>query len=48
MGEGRAGRRTARRAAPLGDDLDSGRWAARNGDLVARDSADLGLRQLVA
>lgn len=32
----------------LGDDLASGRWAERNGDLVALDAADLGLRLLRA
>ncbi|MFD7909384.1 MerR family DNA-binding transcriptional regulator [Streptomyces sp. NPDC059752] len=32
----------------LGDDLDSGRWAERNGYLADLDSADLGLRLLVA
>ena len=32
----------------LGDDLASGRWAERNRELVARDSADLGLRLLIA
>ncbi|MFE1260824.1 MerR family transcriptional regulator [Streptomyces albogriseolus] len=32
----------------LGDDLASGRWAERNGDLATLDSADLGLRLLVA
>jgi SAM-dependent methyltransferase len=29
-------------------DLDSGRWAERNGDLLQLDAADLGLRLLVA
>ena len=32
----------------LRDDLDSGRWAERNRDLVALDAAELGLRLLVA
>ncbi|MFC8429429.1 methyltransferase domain-containing protein [Streptomyces sp. NPDC057253] len=32
----------------LGDDLDSGRWAERNGDLAGLDAADLGLRLLMA
>jgi DNA-binding transcriptional MerR regulator len=32
----------------LRDDLDSGRWADRNGDLVGLDAAELGLRLLVA
>ncbi|MFE6773139.1 MerR family transcriptional regulator [Streptomyces fimicarius] len=32
----------------LGDDLASGRWAERNGDLVGLDAADLGLRLLRA
>ena len=32
----------------LRDDLASGRWAARNRDLVALDAAELGLRLLVA
>jgi hypothetical protein len=29
-------------------DLDSGRWAERNGDLADLDAADLGLRLLIA
>ncbi|MDX6285334.1 MAG: hypothetical protein QOG53_819 [Frankiales bacterium] len=32
----------------LHDDLVSGRWAERNGDLVGLDAADLGLRLLIA
>lgn len=32
----------------LADDLDSGRWAERNRDLVAMDAAELGLRLIVA
>jgi SAM-dependent methyltransferase len=32
----------------LRDDLDSGRWAERNHDLVGLDAAELGLRVLVA
>ena len=32
----------------LRDDLDSGRWAERNRDLLALDAAELGLRLLVA
>ncbi|MFF8814189.1 MerR family transcriptional regulator [Streptomyces pactum] len=32
----------------LGDDLCSGRWAERNGELAGLDTADLGLRLLVA
>ncbi|MGW6979669.1 MerR family transcriptional regulator [Streptomyces sp. NPDC054932] len=32
----------------LGDDLESGRWAERNGDLADLDAADLGLRLLIA
>ncbi len=32
----------------LSDDLASGRWAARNGDLTGLDMADLGLRLLIA
>ena len=32
----------------LGDDLASGRWAERNGDLADLDAADFGLRLLVA
>ncbi|MCX5401798.1 MerR family transcriptional regulator [Streptomyces sp. NBC_00102] len=32
----------------LRDDLESGRWAERNGDLTGLDAADLGLRLLVA
>ncbi|GGT63478.1 hypothetical protein GCM10010287_42600 [Streptomyces variabilis] len=32
----------------LRDDLSSGRWADRNRDLIALDTAELGLRLLVA
>ncbi len=32
----------------LRDDLPSGRWADRNRDLIALDTAELGLRLLVA
>lgn len=32
----------------LRHDLDTGRWAARNRDLIGRDTADLGLRLLIA
>jgi hypothetical protein len=32
----------------LSDDLASGRWAARNGELAALEAAELGLRLLVA
>ena len=32
----------------LRDDLASGRWAERNGDLLTLDQADLGLRLLIA
>ena len=32
----------------LCDDLDSGRWAERNSDLVDLDTAELGLRLLIA
>ncbi|MFF4082899.1 methyltransferase domain-containing protein [Streptomyces sp. NPDC001777] len=32
----------------LGDDLESGRWTERNGDLADLDAADLGLRLLVS
>lgn len=32
----------------LRDDLGSGRWAGRNGDLTGLDEAELGLRLLVA
>jgi SAM-dependent methyltransferase len=32
----------------LRDDLDSGRWAERNSDLIALDAAELGARLLVA
>jgi len=32
----------------LGDDLASGRWAARNRDLLDLDTADVGLRLLIA
>jgi hypothetical protein len=38
-------RRAVRR---LRDDLDSGRWAERNGDLVDLDAAEVGLRLLIA
>jgi hypothetical protein len=31
----------------LRDDLASGRWAERNGDLVDLDAAELGLRLLI-
>ncbi|MFE7094663.1 methyltransferase domain-containing protein [Streptomyces erythrochromogenes] len=41
----RAEQRAVRR---LADDLDSGRWAERNGHLAGLDAADLGLRLLVA
>ncbi|MGA5290114.1 MerR family transcriptional regulator [Streptomyces pseudogriseolus] len=45
----RVGPHAERRAVRhLGDDLASGRWAARNGDLTALASADLGLRLLIA
>jgi DNA-binding transcriptional MerR regulator len=45
----RVGPRAERRAVDaLRDDLDSGRWAERNRDLVALDTAELGLRLLVA
>jgi SAM-dependent methyltransferase len=45
----RVGPRAERRAVDaLRDDLDSGRWAERNRDLVALDAAELGLRLLVA
>jgi hypothetical protein len=32
----------------LADDLSSGRWAERNGELLQLEAADLGLRLLVA
>ena len=32
----------------LRDDLASGRWAERNGDLADLDAAELGLRLLIA
>jgi hypothetical protein len=32
----------------LRDDLESGRWAERNRDLVALEQADLGARLLIA
>ncbi|WP_338909463.1 MerR family transcriptional regulator [Streptomyces nigra] len=32
----------------LGDDLESGRWTERNGDLADLDAADLGLRLIIA
>ncbi|WP_426508665.1 MerR family transcriptional regulator [Dactylosporangium sp. McL0621] len=45
----RVGPRTERRVVgELGDDLASGRWAERNGDLADLDAAELGLRLLVA
>ncbi|SHN18793.1 MerR family transcriptional regulator [Actinacidiphila paucisporea] len=45
----RVGARAEKRAVDaLRADLDSGRWAERNRDLVALDSAELGLRLLVA
>ncbi|MEU9335616.1 MerR family transcriptional regulator [Streptomyces sp. NPDC048290] len=45
----RVGREAEERAVRgLGDDLASGRWAARNGGLTGLDAADLGLRLLVA
>ncbi|MFW6693998.1 MerR family transcriptional regulator [Streptomyces sp. MAR4 CNX-425] len=44
----RVGPEAERRAvAGLRDDLDSGRWAERNRDLLALDAAELGLRLLV-
>ncbi len=45
----RLGPEVERRAVrDLSADLVSGRWAERNGDLVALDTADMGLRLLVA
>ncbi|WP_371593672.1 MerR family transcriptional regulator [Streptomyces virginiae] len=45
----RVGPQAERRAVrSLGDDLASGRWAERNGDLADLDAADLGLRLLMA
>ncbi|MEU5522798.1 MerR family transcriptional regulator [Streptomyces sp. NPDC047860] len=45
----RVGPEAERRAVnALREDLDSGRWAERNRDLVALDAAELGLRLLVA
>lgn len=45
----RVGPRAEERAVrSLRDDLDSGRWAERNGDLAGLDAADLGLRLLIA
>lgn len=45
----RVGPEAERRAVgSLGDDLDSGRWAERNGELAGLDAADLGLRLLTA
>ncbi|OSP44204.1 MerR family transcriptional regulator [Streptomyces sp. 13-12-16] len=45
----RVGTRAEQRAVDsLRDDLSSGRWAERNGDLLALDEAELGLRLLVA
>jgi SAM-dependent methyltransferase len=38
----------ARAVRELRDDLDSGRWAQRNRDLIDLDAADLGLRLLIA
>ncbi|OIJ65383.1 MerR family transcriptional regulator [Streptomyces mangrovisoli] len=44
----RVGPEAERRAVrALGDDLASGRWAERNGELAGLDTADLGLRLLV-
>jgi SAM-dependent methyltransferase len=46
---GRVGPDAERRAVrALRDDLDSGRWAERNRDLVDLDAAELGLRLLIA
>jgi hypothetical protein len=45
-GPGRA-RGRQRAVNRLGDDLASGRWAARNGDLSTLDAAELGLRLLI-
>jgi SAM-dependent methyltransferase len=45
----RVGPDAERRAVrTLGDDLAAGRWAERNRDIIALDSAELGLRLLVA
>ncbi|MER7735516.1 MerR family transcriptional regulator [Streptomyces erythrochromogenes] len=45
----RVGPRAEQRAVrSLADDLDSGRWAERNGHLADLEAADLGLRLLVA
>jgi len=45
----RVGPKAEQRAVrKLRDDLDSGRWAERNSDLVGLDAAELGLRLLVA
>jgi SAM-dependent methyltransferase len=45
----KVGSEAERRAVrSLADDLDSGRWAERNSDLVGLDTADLGLRLLIA
>jgi SAM-dependent methyltransferase len=45
----RVGQRAEQRAVDsLRDDLDTGRWAERNGDLLALDEAELGLRLLIA
>lgn len=45
----RAGPGTGQRALrSLRDGLDSGRWAERNSDLAHLDTADLGLRLLIA
>lgn len=45
----RVGPEAERRAVrSLSDDLASGRWAERNGDLTGLEVADLGLRLLVA
>jgi SAM-dependent methyltransferase len=37
-----------RAVSRLGEDLSSGRWAERNGDLAELDAADLGLRLITA
>ncbi|MDU0300807.1 MerR family transcriptional regulator [Streptomyces sp. PAL114] len=45
----RVGEQAEQRAVRgLRDDLDSGRWAERNGELTTLDAADLGLRLLIA
>jgi hypothetical protein len=43
-----AGEAERRMTRELGDDLASGRWAARNHDLTGLSEAELGARLLIA